>query len=332
MAPEKLFITGATGYIGGSVLNEALQRFPNLEFSALMRLERPDFTSRYPQVKIIKGSFDDSETISTASEEAEIVIHAGDIDHPGCAAAIIAGLKRKTTPSFVLHLTGTGCISDELTSTYDGSLSPKVWNDVSDIFPIYDLPNEALHHTIDKQFMDLAPPIHSACIVPPDIYGSSTGVGGTESFLIPRYVRAVKEKGEAFYLGKGENMRAVTHIDDVVEAFMILLGEAVKGDGSATWGREGFYFVVADEIAWKDAANAVNEILMEKDLLPKGSKAVSWDKDRLGQLLPSNPRIVLYLWDSNSRAESGRMRTLGWEPKGPSFWEILPVDTEAAFK
>jgi nucleoside-diphosphate-sugar epimerase len=46
------------------------------------------------------------------------------------------------------------------------------------------------------------------------------------------------ENKEAFYLGKGENMRAVTHIDDVVDLFVILVGQALQGGGSAQWGRE----------------------------------------------------------------------------------------------
>ena len=45
--------------------------------------------------------------------------------------------------------------------------------------------------------------------------------------MVPEYVKIAMEKKEAFYLGKGENIRAVTHI-----------GEAVQGGGSAQWGKE----------------------------------------------------------------------------------------------
>jgi hypothetical protein len=51
-------------------------------------------------------------------------------------------------------------------------------------------------------------------------------------------VKIAMEKKEAFYLGKGENIRAVTHIDDVVGLFVILVGEAIQGKGSAQWGKE----------------------------------------------------------------------------------------------
>jgi hypothetical protein len=50
---------------------------------------------------------------------------------------------------------------------------------------------------------------------------------------VPEYVKGAIQKIEAFYLGKGENIRAVTHIDDVVDLFVILLGQAIQGGGSA---------------------------------------------------------------------------------------------------
>jgi len=77
------------------------------------------------------------------------------------------------------------------------------------------------------------------CIIcPPDIYGQNTGVGGRETFLIPQYINVLLKKKEAFYLGRGENIRAVTHIDDVVSLFILLLGKAIEGGGNAQWGRE----------------------------------------------------------------------------------------------
>jgi hypothetical protein len=39
--------------------------------------------------------------------------------------------------------------------------------------------------------------------------------------------------------------------------------------------------------------------------------------------MPGQPALALYLWGSNSRAESVRARRLGWKPHEPSFWEAL---------
>lgn len=75
MGVKKLFITGATGYIGGSVLEALLKEHgSNLEVSALLRSPSQEFASRYSSVNIIKGSFDDFDIIENAASESDIII------------------------------------------------------------------------------------------------------------------------------------------------------------------------------------------------------------------------------------------------------------------
>lgn len=239
-----------------------MKKFPDLEVTALLRSPSAEFKERYPSVKTVKGTFDDFDTIESAAEKADIVIRTsdkkswlcsltfsrkiakpspdtGDIDHPGCANALLSGMKKKDTPGFLIHLTGTGCISDEREQSWKGDYNPHKWNDLTEIKEIYDLPDEAQHHKIDKDMMDASQGLLKTCIIcPPDIFGQNTGTGARATFLVPEYVKVLLNTKEAFYLGKGENMRAVTHIDDVVDLFIILLDNAIQGGGKAQWGRE----------------------------------------------------------------------------------------------
>jgi hypothetical protein len=66
---------------------------------------------------------------------------------------------------------------------------------------------------------------------------ANTGIGNRSTFFVPEYVKVLLKK-EAFYLGNGENMRAVTHINDMVDLFIIPLGKALDGGADAQWGRE----------------------------------------------------------------------------------------------
>lgn len=66
--------TGATGYIGGSILTQIINQFPDLEIIALLRSVPAEFTGRYPKVKTIKGDFDSFDVIKTAAHAADIVI------------------------------------------------------------------------------------------------------------------------------------------------------------------------------------------------------------------------------------------------------------------
>ncbi|RFU28296.1 hypothetical protein B7463_g8034, partial [Scytalidium lignicola] len=331
MSTQKLFLTGATGYIGGSVLEGIIKKYEDLEITALLRSPTPEFKRRYPKVQIVVGDFDSFDVIAKAANAADIVIHMGDIDHPGCAAAILSGLSKKLNPSFLIHLSGTGCISDEREQTWEGKPNPHVWNDIDEINGIYGLPDSARHHAIDRDIMDVSNGlVHTAIICPPDIYGQNMGIGNRSTYMVPEYVKVVLEKKQAFYLGTGENIRAVTHISDVVEIFLLLLGEAIRGGGNAQWGKQGFYFAVAEEVKWIQVAEAINKLGIGQGWLPADSKAVSWTKDQVNELMPWFPGIALYIWGSNSRAESARAKKLGWIPHAPSFWEALDEDVRIA--
>jgi hypothetical protein len=83
-------------------------------------------------------------------------------------------------------------------------------------------------------------------------------------------------------------------------------------------------------VKWIEAAEAVNTIGIRQGWLPADSKPVSWTEAQLSSLMPHQPDIVLYLWGSNSRADSVRARRLGWKPHGPSFWEALEEDVSVA--
>lgn len=104
---------------------------------------------------------------------------------------------------------------------------------------IYNIPKEAPHREVDLLITNASNLLmKTLSIVPPDIYGQATGVGKRTTFMIPEYIKVVLKKKEAFYLGEGQNYRAVTHISDVVSLWVLLLGEALKGGERAEWAKE----------------------------------------------------------------------------------------------
>ena len=79
-------------------------------------------------------------------------------------------------------------------------------------------------------------------------------------------------------------------------------------------------------------AEAVNKLGVQQGWLPADSKTVSWTEAQVNSAfsIPGLPKLALYLWGSNSRAESARATKLGWNPKGPSFWDSLEEDVSVA--
>lgn len=80
--------------------------------------------------------------------------------------------------------------------------------------------------------------VKTVSICPPDIYGQSSTVSNRQTFLLPNYVETIMRLKEAFYLGKGENIRAVTHIDDVVSLFVLILDKYLEGGQELSYGKE----------------------------------------------------------------------------------------------
>jgi hypothetical protein len=93
---------------------------------------------------------------------------------------------------------------------------------------------------------------------------------------------------------------------------------------------KGFYFAVSGEVKWIEAAEKINKLFVGQGLIAADSRPVSWTKEEVASLIPDHPERALYLWGSNSRAESARAKKLGWNPHGPSFWEALEEDVNVA--
>lgn len=124
-------------------------------------------------------------------------------------------------------------------SAWEGLSNPKIWSDIEGIDDIYNLPDTALHRKVDRFIQDASNNLlRTAIICPPDIYGRTAGIGNRTSFMVPMYVETLLKGNKPFYLGRGENFRAVVHINDIVDLFLLLINEALLGGGKAQWGRE----------------------------------------------------------------------------------------------
>jgi nucleoside-diphosphate-sugar epimerase len=151
-------------------------------------------------------------------------------------------LLRRSGPSFLIHLSGTGIVADWQDQTYLGKLNPKVWSDIDDIDNITSLPDQALHRNVDKIIQEAATAngekLKTAIVCPPDIYGPGKGPGKTQSVYVPVFLNEIKQVGAAFYAGEGTNTKSWVHIEDLMTVYLKLVEAAVAGGGGGDWGRE----------------------------------------------------------------------------------------------
>lgn len=93
--PTKIFLLGATGYIGGAILSDLLRSSDNYEITVLARKDQDIETLQKLGVHTIKGTFSDVDKIEQASRDADIVHNTADADDLVLNAAILKGLKSK---------------------------------------------------------------------------------------------------------------------------------------------------------------------------------------------------------------------------------------------
>ncbi|KAG6915860.1 hypothetical protein DXG01_009567 [Tephrocybe rancida] len=109
-----IFILGATGYIGGSILLRFINRpdFATLNVTALVRSQEKAGKLNLLGVHTIVGSFDDLPLLENAASKADVVINAADADDLDVVRALLKGLEQRhettgNVPSYI-HTSGTG--------------------------------------------------------------------------------------------------------------------------------------------------------------------------------------------------------------------------------
>ncbi|CAK4032182.1 Hypothetical predicted protein [Lecanosticta acicola] len=333
MAP-RIFITGGTGYIGGTVLDTLVKKHPEYELSALLRNPPSNFPQLYPSVTVVRGDYDNFDILSEAASKADIVIHNGNSDHEPSIKALIDGLLKSSKSGFLIHLSGTGILADWRSPEYLGKKNPKVWSDIDDIEEITSRPDAELHRNVDKIIQEAARKhgerLKTAIVCPPDIYGKGRGPGRTTSVYFPVFLDEIKTIGAPFFGGEGANTRSWVHIDDLMQIYLKLVEAAAGGGGSADWGVEGYYFASMQEYSQLEIARKTGEILAKHGLLEKEKAApLQVSLERIDQTMQSYgfPHIGTYMFAANSRTWAHRApKKLGYQPGAPKLWDQLEAD------
>lgn len=339
MAP-KLFLTGATGYIGGSAHAAIAKAHPDWDITLLIRNEErgKPIKEAYPKTKFVYGTLDDAEVVQKAAAEADIVIHTADSsDNEAGAKNIAKGLAdghSAEKPGYWIHTSGTSILTwydIENDRHGEAPLPDQKYYDIQGVDRLVTLPDAADHRVVDKIVQEsISDAVKVAIVCPPTIYGKGSGKVSTRSIQIPDMVKGTLEKGFAPIVGAGKTEWDNVHIDDLSDLF-VKLADATQEPSLATnpeiFGPKAYFFAENGVHKWADVAKQVAESASRLGYLPEPlTKSVSQQEVDLmeGAATPS--------YGNNSKGVAERARKyFGWQPKGPSIGEIMDelVESEA---
>ncbi|KAJ5097382.1 nucleoside-diphosphate-sugar epimerase [Penicillium angulare] len=326
---KTVFITGASGYIGGDILVELISKYPAYNYRFLVRGEKnkAQIQSVYPSVSIVSGDLNDSEILTNESAGADIVIHTADAaDHLSAAQAIAKGGLEGHTPDrplYWLHTSGAGLLSfyDEESKIY----GERTHDDVKDIDEILSLPDRAFHRLVDKTVLHAGAEnpavLKTAIISPTTVYGTGRGPCSRRSRQICEMAKFILKENKIPIVGRGQSIGSNVHVRSVTELNMHLFEAAIQQrDENLLWGSNAYYLVEQGEHCWGDVANSIAQKATEEGLLSAPHERIELDMESAYQLAGFEATS----WGYNMRCRASRARSLlGWQPSGPSLDDEL---------
>ncbi|KAJ5334582.1 hypothetical protein N7452_006985 [Penicillium brevicompactum] len=330
---SKIFITGATGYIGGDSLAALFAKYPEFSYSALIRsAEKADqVKAQYPSVRTVIGDLDDSSLLERESAAADIVLHTADAsDHVGAAKAIIAGLvsgHSKEKPGFLLHTGGTGILTWEDSDKNEfGNKSEHIYNDWEGVDELLTLPDHAFHRNVDQLILEAgtkhADVLKTALVCPPTIYGQGRGPVSQRGRQVYELANVTIRLKKGPIIGAGRSIWNNVHVHDLSDVYVLLVEASIAGrTDPGLWGADAYYLTENGEHYWGELAAATAEAAAKLGYIPE-AKAESIDLESAKKYAG----FESLSWGMNSRGQARRARhILGWKPSRPSIEEELPA-------
>jgi nucleoside-diphosphate-sugar epimerase len=292
----KIFMTGASGYIGGTVAASLIKAGHSV--TGLARTEASADRLRAHGIEPVRGELSAHGVVRNAARNADAVINCADAGDPFVVAAIVEGLAG-SGKAFV-HTSGSSVIGDKAV----GKFSPKVHHEDT---PAEPLPEKIQRVAIDRAVLaSAAHGVRSVVLCPSLIYGQGTGAN-PDSIQVPNLIRQAVRSGVPRYIGEGENVWSTVHIDDVAGVYLLALQEARAGS---------FFYVENGEASLKSIVESIARLLGGR------RSAESWGIDEA--VAEWGPQAAWFSLGGNSRvsAEKAR-RMLGWNPAGAGLFDEI---------
>ncbi len=287
----KILVTGATGYIGGSVATRLLEKGHHV--LGLARSDEAAASLKKRGIEPVTGTLNDHGPLQQAARSVDAVVNAAHSDNPFVVLSILPQLRG--TGKVFIQTSGSSVVS-----TYDeGEFVDRVFNEDTPFTP---MPEKATRVAIDLQVLRAAlDGVCSVVIRPTLIYGRGIGVNSS-SVQIPKLIEQAQKSGVGKHIGRGLNVWSNVHISDVADLYALALEHAPAGS---------LFYAENGESSMKSTVEAISR------MLGQGGRTEDWPIAQAVEALGPGAHLT---FGSNSRAQAQKARkVLGWAPKGPTL-------------
>jgi nucleoside-diphosphate-sugar epimerase len=293
----KVFCTGASGYIGGSVAANLAAAGHHV--TGLVRSADKAAALRPFSIEPVMGTLDDAAVLSQAAKAADVVVNAASADHKGAAVALLDALVGSGKP--FIHTSGSSIVGTQS----KGQRSDAVFDEDTPFTPS---PARAARVALNELILSYRDKgCRPVIICPSLIYGIGHGVG-RDSVQVPFLIKLAKKRGNAAHAGPGENVWSNVHVDDLVTLYALAIEKAPAG---------AFYYAENGEDSMREVCEAINRMLGFAG--PPSAMSMEEAAAEWGEGTAENTMA------SNSRVRAVRARQLGWKPQARSLIEEIEV-------
>ena len=281
----RVFVTGATGFIGTPVVKELIAAGHKVLGMARSDAGAKSLTALGAEVH--HGSLEDLDSLRKGADAAEAVIHLAFI-HDFSKFVENCEIDKRAIEAFGSVLAGSNKPLI-VTGGLAGLGAPGRLATEDDAIP----PNFPFPRVSEQTALALKG-VNASVMRLPQVH--DTVKQGLVSYVIP----AAREKGVSAYIGEGRNRWAATHVSDVAKAYRLVLENNEPG---------ARYHAVAEEgVTLRDIAEAIGRGLK----IPVKSISPEEAQTHFGWL---NTLVSHDLTGSSTNTR----KKLGWNPTGPGL-------------
>ncbi|KAL4861773.1 hypothetical protein BDV12DRAFT_207785 [Aspergillus spectabilis] len=347
-ADAKILLTGATGYIGGSILTALLQSFDSSvqsnPITCLLRgVDRAALlTSTYGErVKpVLYNGLDDLETTTAVAAQHDVIINTTLGFHSASTKALLRGLAQRKNQTrrdvWLIHTSGTSNIGDKPITK---PVALKEFDDRVDDVYTHEKALEAAEpyaqRTTELGVIDsgLELGVKTLVIMSPIIYGNGAGLFNRVS-IHTQYMKAMLEIGHAVVVGDGSGVWDHVHIEDLADLYrLVVLNILERGGEALPTGKKGIIFSANGRHSWLEYSQLVADACYERGLLSERKVTFLTLEEAAATLIPrlgfaskvfdkEQLKLAAEAFCCNEMTVANVARSIGWNPvKGDEAWK-----------